>query len=189
MRCVWYKIIISCYLAMVVIVDQFGHSSAEAGYAALLSPEALSKRWDEIGASVSQLLSWMVSQEKWLKEGGDGELQAVLIQLVQLSESPAAAQQLHRPEIAGHIGQLLSWVDASRFFGALEVMDRNMPNFVNRFVLALGNVGGEANVVAANLFFERVLVAQKAGLLDQVFGVRTHQIAETIRAIQEINNA
>lgn len=151
----------------------------------LLDSEMVATRWLELGAALARLMTWMDSQEVWLNKQGDAELLSVLLQLISLSENPTAVREMHKPYVAGQLAQVLAWVETSRFFRLLEVMDRNSPNFVNRFVLALGRVGGEAGVYA-DLFFERVMVIHRSELLGRVFGgERTTSIAEAIRTIRE----
>jgi hypothetical protein len=151
----------------------------------LLDGEAVAKRWKELGDSLARLMTWMDSQETWLREKGDTELIEVLHQLIELSENEDAVREMHKPHMAGNLAQILGWVETSLFFRLLEVMDLNSPNFVNRLVLALGRVGGDAGVYA-DLFFERIMLVHRGELLGRVFGEsRTHSIAETIRTIRE----
>lgn len=151
----------------------------------LLGDDSVAKRWEELGGNLVRLMRWMDSQEVWLKHGGEDELMSILNQLVELSESEVAVSAMHKPQMASVISELLAWVSSSRFFRLLEIMDRNSPNFVNRFALALGRVGGESSRFA-DLFFERVMVVHKGELLNKVFGEnRTTAIAETIQTIRE----
>lgn len=151
----------------------------------LLDSEMVASRWRDLSEELARLMSWMDSQENWLKREGDHELLDVLHHLITLSEKDDAVREMHKPYVAGQLAQVLAWVESSRFFRLLEVMDRNSPNFVNRFVLALGRVGGEAGVYA-DLFFERVMVIHKSELLGRVFGGdRTSAIAEAIRTIRD----
>lgn len=159
---------------------------AGAGFrGGLLDSEAVAKRWQELGDSLARLMTWMDSQETWLREKGDSKLDEVLHNLIDLSEDQEAVREMHKPHMAASVAQLLGWVETSLFFRILEVMDGKSPNFVNRLVLALGRVGGEATVFA-DLFFERVMLVHRGELLGRVFGEsRTKSIAETIRAIRE----
>lgn len=151
----------------------------------LLDSDNVAKRWLEVGDALARLMSWMDSQETWLSKKGDLELLDVLNQLITLSESADAVKEMQKPAVASQLACLLAWVETSRFFRLLELMDLKSPNFVNRLVLALGRVGGEA-AVYADLFFERVMLIHKGELLGRVFGEgRTHSIAETIRIIRE----
>ncbi|MNJ38006.1 hypothetical protein D3C77_328430 [compost metagenome] len=151
----------------------------------VLDSAVVAQRWKEIGDSLARLMTWMDSQEVWLQEGGDEDLDTVLNQLIDLSERESWVREMHKPFMAAALAELLAWVASSRFFRLLEVMDRNSPNFVNRFALALGRVGGDAGRFA-DLFFERVMVVHRGELLGRVFGEnRTNAIAETIRTIRE----
>lgn len=151
----------------------------------VLDPVVVAQRWKDSGDSLARLMMWMDSQEAWLSNGGDAELNDVLNQLIELSEHESWVRDMHKPYMAAALAELLAWVASSRFFRLLEVMDRNSPNFVNRFALALGRIGGEAGRFA-DLFFERVMVVHRGELLGRVFGdSRTNAIAEAIRTIRE----
>lgn len=151
----------------------------------LLDAAVVAQRWKESGDSLARLMTWMDSQEVWLSKGGDAELSGLLNQLIELSERESWVRDMHKPYMAAALAELLAWVASSRFFRLLEVMDRNSPNFVNRFALALGRIGGDAGRFA-DLFFERVMVVHRGELLGRVFGDnRTNAIAEAIRTIRE----
>lgn len=170
---------------MVNVVNQKAGQHMATETSELLDSEMVATRWRELGAALSRLMAWMDSQEVWLNQKGDQELLAVLVHLIALSENESAVREMHKPYVAGQLAQVLAWVESSRFFRLLEIMDRNSPNFVNRFVLALGRVGGEAGVYA-DLFFERVMVIHRSELLGRVFGGdRTSAIAEAIRTIRD----
>jgi len=155
----------------------------------LLDSAVVAQRWKDLGDSLARLMSWMDSQEVWLNKGGDEELDGVLNQLIELSEHESWVRDMHKPYMAAALAELLAWVASSRFFRLLEVMDRNSPNFVNRFALALGRVGGGSGRFA-DLFFERVMVVHRGELLGRVFGDnRTSAIAEAIRTIRETRHA
>jgi len=167
-----------------VVIDTVG-SFGPGAPSGVLDSENVAKRWQEIDESLARLMSWMDSKETWMRHDGDNSLLEILHHIIDLSESEDAVKEMHKPFLAGQLAHVLSWVQTSRFFRLLEVMDRNSPNFVNRFVLALGRVGGEASVYA-DLFFERVMLIHRGELLGRVFGEnRTTAIAEAIRTIRE----
>ncbi len=170
---------------MVIVVSEMAGQRIASETSELLDSEMVATRWRELSAELARLMTWMDSQENWLQQKGDNELLEILHHLIALSENDDAVREMHKPYVAGQLAQVLAWVESSRFFRLLEVMDRNSPNFVNRFVLALGRVGGEAGVYA-DLFFERVMVIHRSELLGRVFGGhRTNAIAEAIRTIRE----
>lgn len=154
----------------------------------VLDASVVAMRWQEVGASIARLMTWMDNQEAWLSQDGEAELIEMLNRLIELSEHESWVKDVHRPQNASALAELLAWVASSRFFRVLEVMDRNSPNFVNRLVLALGRVGGDSGRFA-DLFYERVLVVHRGELLGLVFGnSRSNAISETIRTIRDTRN-
>lgn len=154
----------------------------------VLDASVVATRWQEVGASIARLMTWMDNQEVWLSQGGEAELIEMLNRLIELSEQESWVKDVHKPQNASALAELLAWVTSSRFFRVLEVMDRNSPNFVNRLVLALGRVGGDPGRYV-DLFYERVLVVHRGELLGLVFGnSRSSAITETIRTIRDTRN-
>ena len=154
----------------------------------ILDSAAVSQRWEALGKSLKALMEWMDSQETWIQENGDDKLVEALTALIELSGKEGAEKHFQSLDVASSLSQLLAWVDASRFFRFLEIMDERMPNFVNRLVMSLGRLGGE-RAVFADLFFERVTVVHKSELMTKLFDSnRAASISRTLQTIRETRN-
>lgn len=134
-------------------------------------------------------MEWMDSQETWLQANGDNKLVETLAALIDLCDQDGASKHFQNLDVASSLSQLLAWVDASRFFRFLEIMDERMPNFVTRLVVSLGRLGGD-RAIFADLFFERVMVVHKGELMAKLFDSRrTADISRTIQTIRETRDA
>lgn len=156
--------------------------------AGILDSAVVSQRWEALGKSLKALMAWMDSQETWIQASGDNKLVEALAALIELSGQEGAAKHFQNLDVASSLSQLLAWVDASRFFRFLEIMDERMPNFVNRLVVSLGRLGGD-RAVFADLFFERVTVVHKSELMAKIFdSQRAASISRTLQTIRETRN-
>ena len=150
-----------------------------------MSAEGIEAYWASVSAPLHRLLKLMDSREAWVVEP-DAEFLGLLDELVSRLEDSAFIELIQRGENPSLLAEVFARLNTSRFMRLIGIFDRLQPGIINRFLYAISQLGGGAEVFST-LFQERLLVVHRSELLGQILSMqRCQRVAQTIQIIREL---